>query len=206
MSGPWPPHRPGVAAARRALRHHPAAGGRRADRRPGHRPQPAGGGPAGVPRRPRGGRDLARRSAPGPSDSASRSSSPGAGRRTYEAPSTRRTIGVLWDVGTSWPRAAHPFATGGRLVLSGHSQGSVLAAAATWQPTPAVRGRVAQLTYGSPLERLYAAASPRTSPPRALAALHRDVARRRDPHRRTDPIGGPVRLPGDCGPEVDHGP
>ncbi len=74
------------------------------------------------------------------------------GRRAYKDASARRTIGILWDVGTFWPRAAHPFAppcyaeravpdltwriatwtrtTGGRLVLSGHSQGSVLAAAA----------------------------------------------------------------------------
>lgn len=150
------------------------------------------------------------------------------GRRAYKDPSARRTIGVLWDVGTFWPRAAHPFAppcyaeravpdltwrmatwtgrTGGRLVLSGHSQGSVLAAAAAWQLTPAVRGRVALLTYGSPLERLYGRWFPAYFGPRALAALHRDVACWRNLHRRTDPIGGPVRLPGDCGPEVDHGP
>ncbi|MGW1861244.1 hypothetical protein ACWCRI_27555, partial [Streptomyces collinus] len=150
------------------------------------------------------------------------------GRRAYKDASARRTIGILWDVGTFWPRAAHPFAppcyaeravpdltwrmatwtgrTGGRLVLSGHSQGSVLAAAAAWQLTPAVRRRVALLTYGSPLERLYGRWFPAYFGPRALAALHRDVACWRNLHRRTDPIGGPVRLPGDCGPEVDHGP
>ncbi|MFF8429505.1 hypothetical protein ACF07Y_31030 [Streptomyces sp. NPDC016566] len=149
-------------------------------------------------------------------------------RRAYRDASARRTIGILWDVGTFWPRAAHPFAppcyaeravpdltwrmatwtrhTGGRLVLSGHSQGSVLAAAAAWQLTPSVRKRVALLTYGSPLERLYGRWFPAHFGPRALAALHGDVACWRNLHRRTDPIGGPVRLPGDCGPEVDHQP
>lgn len=32
------------------------------------------------------------------------------GRRAYKDASARRTIGILWDVGTFWPRAAHPFA------------------------------------------------------------------------------------------------
>jgi pimeloyl-ACP methyl ester carboxylesterase len=97
-------------------------------------------------------------------------------------------------------------ATGGRLVLSGHSQGSVLAAAAAWQLTPSVRGRVALLTYGSPLERLYGRWFPAHFGPDALSALHHDVDCWRNLYRLTDPIGGPVRLSGDCGPEVDHAP
>ncbi|PWI05847.1 hypothetical protein DIZ27_37105 [Streptomyces sp. NWU339] len=150
------------------------------------------------------------------------------GRRAYKDASARRTIGILWDVGTFWPRAAHPFAppcyaeravpdltwrietwtrsTGGRLVLSGHSQGSVLAAAAAWQLTPATRNRVALLTYGSPLERLYGRWFPAHFGPAALGALHQEVDCWRNLHRLTDPIGGPVRLPGDCGPEVDRPP
>ncbi|MER6531352.1 hypothetical protein [Streptomyces sp. NPDC001508] len=150
------------------------------------------------------------------------------GRRAYKDASARRTIGILWDVGTFWPRAAHPFAppcyaeravpdltwrmatwtqrTGGRLVLSGHSQGSVLAAAAAWQLTPSVRKRVALLTYGSPLERLYGRWFPAYFGPAELGSLHREVACWRNLYRLTDPIGGPVRLPGDCGPDVDRGP
>lgn len=150
------------------------------------------------------------------------------GRRAYKDPSARRTIGILWDVGTFWPRAAHPFAppcyaeravpdltwrmatwtraTGGRLVISGHSQGSVLAAAAAWQLTPADRRRVALLTYGSPLERLYGRWFPAHFGPAALSALHHDVACWRNLYRPTDPIGGPMRLSGACGPEVDHEP
>ncbi|MFD8565422.1 hypothetical protein [Streptomyces sp. NPDC059639] len=148
------------------------------------------------------------------------------GRRAYKDPAARRTIGILWDVGTFWPRAAHPFAppcyaeravpdltwrmatwtrtTGGRLILSGHSQGSVLAAAAAWQLPLSVRRRVGLLTYGSPLERLYGRWFPAQFGPAALASLHRQVDCWRNLHRDTDPIGGPINLPGDCGPQVDH--
>ncbi|MEU3486627.1 hypothetical protein [Streptomyces massasporeus] len=147
------------------------------------------------------------------------------GRRAYKDAAARRTIGILWDVGTFWPRASHPFAppcyaeravpdltwrmatwtraTGGRLVISGHSQGSVLAAAAAWQLAPSARKRVALLTYGSPLERLYGRWFPAHFGPAALASLHRDVDCWRNLYRLTDPIGGPMRLPG---AQVDHAP
>ncbi|WP_375165453.1 hypothetical protein [Streptomyces sp.] len=150
------------------------------------------------------------------------------GRRAYKDASARRTIGILWDVGTFWPRAAHPFAppcyaeravpdltwriatwtqaTGGRLVISGHSQGSVLAAAAAWQLPPSTRRRVALLTYGSPLERLYGRWFPAHFGPAALGSLHQEVDCWRNLYRLTDPIGGPVRLPGDRDPEVDRAP
>src|SRR5690606_7206046 len=137
------------------------------------------------------------------------------GRRAYKDASARRTIGILWDVGTFWPRAAHPFAppcyaeravpdltwriatwtqeTGGRLVVSGHSQGSVLAAAAAWQLPPATRSRVALLTYGSPLERLYGRWFPAHFGPEALARLHREADCWSNLYRLTDPIGGRLR-------------
>ncbi|MFD0265642.1 hypothetical protein ACFVGY_03475 [Streptomyces sp. NPDC127106] len=148
------------------------------------------------------------------------------GRRAYRDPAARRTIGVLWDVGTFWPRAAHPFAppcyaeravpdltwrmtawtgrTGGRLVISGHSQGSVLAAAAVWQLPPHARQRVALLTYGSPLRRLYGRWFPAYFGPGPLAALHGQVDCWRNLWRATDPIGGPVSP--DPAEHVDRGP
>ncbi|KOX19527.1 membrane protein [Streptomyces sp. NRRL F-6491] len=149
------------------------------------------------------------------------------GRRAYRDPSARRTIGILWDVGTFWPRAAHPFAppcyaeravpdltwrmgswtrrTGGRLVISGHSQGSVLAAAAVWQLKPATRRRVALLTYGSPLERLYGRWFPAYFGPEALRSLNRTVHCWSNLYRATDPIGGPVRVVAEDGrPAVDE--
>ena len=150
------------------------------------------------------------------------------GRRAYRDAGTRRTLGILWDVGTFWPRAAHPFAppcyaeravpdlswrlstwveaTGGRVVLSGHSQGSVLAAAAVWQLDAATRGRVALLTYGSPLERLYGRWFPLCFGRAALRSLHEDVPCWRNLWRQTDPIGGPVKVPGTGAAAVDVGP
>lgn len=138
------------------------------------------------------------------------------GRRAYRDASARRTIGILWDVGTFWPRAAHPFAppcyaeravpdltwrmctwtgrTGGRLVISGHSQGSVLAAAAVWQLPSQTRRRVALLTYGSPLERLYGRWFPAYFGPEALLELSSEVDCWRNLWRRTDPIGGPMLI------------
>ncbi|MEU6345314.1 hypothetical protein ABZ883_30680 [Streptomyces sp. NPDC046977] len=149
------------------------------------------------------------------------------GRRAYRDAGARRTIGILWDVGTFWPRAAHPFsppcyaeravpdltwrmttwteAHRGPIILSGHSQGSVLAAAAVWQLDPATRGRIALLTYGSPLSRLYGRWFPAYFGPEALAALHRDLQAWRNLWRTTDPIGGPVHLD-EPGPPVDRGP
>ncbi|WP_241524791.1 hypothetical protein [Streptomyces barkulensis] len=150
------------------------------------------------------------------------------GRRAYRDAAARRTVGILWDVGTFWPRAAHPFAppcyaeravpdltwrmctwtarTGGRLVISGHSQGSVLAAAAVWQLDPDTRGRVALLTYGSPLERLYGRWFPACFGPAPLRALSEEVDCWRNLWRLTDPIGGPVMAGEDGGQEVDRGP
>ncbi|GAA2673304.1 hypothetical protein [Streptomyces lunalinharesii] len=150
------------------------------------------------------------------------------GRRAYRDHSARRTIGILWDVGTFWPRAAHPFAPpcyaeravpdltwrmatwteqcDGRLVISGHSQGSVLAAAAVWQLDLVTRSRVALLTYGSPLERLYGRWFPAYFGPPALSGLHREMDDWRNLWRFTDPIGGPIRLTSEDGRAVDEGP
>ncbi|MGW0375132.1 hypothetical protein ACWDZW_40985, partial [Streptomyces coeruleorubidus] len=107
---------------------------------------------------------------------------------------------LTWRIAT-WTRV-----TGGRLVISGHSQGSVLAAAAAWQLTPSTRKRVALLTYGSPLERLYGRWFPAHFGPAALGSLHREVDCWRNLYRLTDPIGGPVRLPGNHDLGVDHVP
>ncbi|RAG80381.1 hypothetical protein DN069_38455 [Streptacidiphilus pinicola] len=144
------------------------------------------------------------------------------GRSAYASPMRRRTVGVLWDIGTFWPRAAHPLAPPcyaeravpdlearirawletdptRRLVLSAHSQGTVLAAAAMWQLDPATRGRVALLTYGSPLRRLYGRFFPAYMGPEQLMRLLRDMPRWDNLFRITDPIGGPVRIPATAG-------
>ncbi|GAA4897590.1 hypothetical protein [Streptomonospora salina] len=135
------------------------------------------------------------------------------GGSAYRDEPTRQAVGVLWDVGTFWPRLAHPLAPpsyaeravpqlvarvtgmtdrGTGVVLSGHSQGSVLAAATLWQAPARVRERVVLLTHGSPLSRLYARYFPAYFGPLALSDLSGRAQRWRNLWRATDPIGGPV--------------
>lgn len=139
------------------------------------------------------------------------------GRAAYGNGHLRRIVGILWDIGTFWPRAAHPLAppcyaertvpdllirmrpvhaSGGLVLLSGHSQGSVLAAAAALQLSSTEQRRSALLTYGSPLRRLYARFFPAYLGVAELEALRDRVPWWRNLWRRTDPIGGPVELPG----------
>ncbi|MFI6575434.1 hypothetical protein ACIBFB_06510 [Nocardiopsis sp. NPDC050513] len=136
------------------------------------------------------------------------------GRSAYRDRPTRQAVGVLWDVGTFWPRVAHPLAPpsyaeravpqltarvarlvrdGADVVLSGHSQGSVLAAATVWQLPEDCAGRVALVTHGSPLDRLYARYFPAYFGPYAFADLRRRVSGWRNLWRVTDAISDPVR-------------
>lgn len=95
--------------------------------------------------------------------------------RLYRSRALRRTAGVLWDVATFWPRWFHPWSPpsygeravpqlghrlqslteAGAVVLSAHSQGSILAVATLVPSPPTVTSRTALLTHGCPLSRLY---------------------------------------------------
>jgi hypothetical protein len=99
------------------------------------------------------------------------------GRAAYSNDHTRRTVGILWDLGTFWPRATHPLAPpcysertmpdlinrsawlapddADLVVLSAHSQGAVIAAALVLQLDRQEQSRTALLTYGNPVARLY---------------------------------------------------
>jgi hypothetical protein len=149
------------------------------------------------------------------------------GRSAYRNPNLRRTVGIVWDLGTSWPRASHLLAPpcyaeralpdlacrishligdGRPVVLSAHSQGSVIAAALLLQLDDEQREHVQLVTYGCPLQRLYAGAFPAYFGPPMLETLgrllvrdakiadppevHPDDWRWRNLYRRTDPIGG----------------
>ncbi len=145
------------------------------------------------------------------------------GRSAYRDRPTRQAVGALWDVGTFWPRVAHPLAPpsyaeravpqlvarvarmtreGTAVVLSGHSQGSVLAAATVWQLPDDCLGRVALITHGSPLDRLYARYFPAFFGPEPFADLRGRVAGWRNLWRTTDAIAGPVRMRSGAGPET----
>lgn len=138
------------------------------------------------------------------------------GLLAYRYSGIRRIVGVLWDLGTFWPRAVHPLAPPcyaervvpelvtraswladrGGVILSGHSQGSVLAAAAVLQLPARVLPRVALLTYGSPLGRLYGRLFPAYFAADVLKSIVDSVGGRWwNLWRDTDPIGGPVGGP-----------
>jgi hypothetical protein len=80
------------------------------------------------------------------------------------------------------------------VVLAGHSQGSLIAAAALTRLAERYRPRVALLTFGSQLQIAYPRAFPAYVNHAHLCWLWREVlqGRWRSLYRETDPIGGPV--------------
>ncbi|MCI0688147.1 MAG: hypothetical protein L0Y54_13050 [Sporichthyaceae bacterium] len=136
------------------------------------------------------------------------------GRYAYGDGRIRRLVGVLWDIGTFWPRSAHPLAppcyaervvpdlmhriqgwdpNGAGTILSGHSQGSVIAAATVFQLSDDEVSKVTLLTYGSPLRRLYARYFPAYFGEDQLQLLA-DRVDWLNLWRRTDSIGSDVDL------------
>ncbi|WP_328847578.1 hypothetical protein [Streptomyces sp. NBC_00258] len=156
-----------------------------------------------------------------------------AGRQAYKSPRFRRTVGILWDVGTFWPRETHPLAPPcyaertvpdllkrveylaggdqlaqrGEVILSCHSQGSVIGAAVVLQTTTDTNRHVRLLTYGSPLTRLFVRFFPAYFNAMSLERIGGLLtpgdgpARWRNLYRPTDPIGSwilaPAGLPGE---------
>jgi hypothetical protein len=136
----------------------------------------------------------------------------------WNDPSRRRTIGVLWDVGTFWPRSYHPLSppcyteraipdlqrrmwwlhdNSGRVVLVAHSQGAVLATAALVQHRCRPEDdRPALVTIGSPVCKLYGWGFPAYVTPELLTFLAPGgparVRQWLNFYYPTDPIGGPV--------------
>ncbi|TQM79222.1 hypothetical protein FHX81_1521 [Saccharothrix saharensis] len=160
------------------------------------------------------------------------------GVRTWQSPKMRTVVGIVWDLVAFWPRLAHPICPppyGGRatieltsravrlaghhdvgaVVLSGHSQGSVVCFAAlsllrreAERPDPAdgeryirqadavaALRRVGLVTYGSQLQWAYSRLFPHYLGHAELARLHDELGDRWwNVHRATDPLGGPVQV------------
>ncbi|GAA1302686.1 hypothetical protein Psi02_47970 [Planotetraspora silvatica] len=130
----------------------------------------------------------------------------------------RKVIGVLWDVGTFWPRSYHPFAppsyaeravpelqrriwwlhdNGGRILLTAHSQGSVLAAAALAQPDRrSPDDRVSLVTFGAPVHKLYNWGFPAYFNQDVLSRLR--IERWENLYYLTDYVGGPAAVGAAC--------
>ncbi|MDD7941975.1 hypothetical protein PHK61_26520 [Actinomycetospora lutea] len=157
----------------------------------------------------------------------------GLGYRAFRQPSARTAIGVLWDLMSFWPRLVHPLCPppyGGRavlevservmwlvnekrhqrVVLSGHSQGSLIClAAATYLTSPIeadggqrdldetdrvqAKAALGLLTYGSQLQWAFARLFPCFVGFHHQARLYQELQGRwRSLYRNTDPLGGPV--------------
>lgn len=118
----------------------------------------------------------------------------------FRVEATRKTVGILWDVASFWPRAAHPLAApcyaertvpdlvtriafhrsssgDPTLVLAAHSQGTVISTAAVFHldacgdDGQAILRQVKLLTFGNVMRRLYGRYFPVYFGPARLAAL-----------------------------------
>jgi hypothetical protein len=134
----------------------------------------------------------------------------------WNDPTKRRTIGVLWDVGTFWPRSYHPLSppcyteraipelqrrmwwlhdNSGRVTLVAHSQGAMIATAALVQPGCRPRHDYpALITFGSPVCKLYSWGFPAYVDHKLLQPLMPGGTAQLNDWRNfyypTDPIGG----------------
>jgi hypothetical protein len=140
-------------------------------------------------------------------------------RQAIRSPGTRRLVGVAWDIATFWPRAFHPLAPPSyaeraipelelrvrhllshkqSVLLLGHSQGAALVTAtvARLHDLPGdARARLAAVTYGNPVRRLYMRWFPSYVHPQLMSGLLDDKqpgTRLVNFFRHTDPIGGRV--------------
>lgn len=140
-------------------------------------------------------------------------------QRAASGENNSRYLGVLCDLTLFWPREAHPIVPpcyalkvipelaaratehledpDTRVVLVGHSQGSLLAAVATARLLDSLpehdRERVGLVTAGSQLQWAYPRAFPGVVPHDSLQGLAGSLQGRwRSLCRGTDPLGGPV--------------
>jgi hypothetical protein len=149
---------------------------------------------------------------------------------SYRTAAMRRGVGVLWDLACFWPRDAHPFAPPcynerimpevstriafytrnadrpSRVVIAGHSQGSVISMTAALIQDPDITARIGLVTFGCVLDRLYSRFFPRYFSPAVYATLAEKLrgddgsVRWTNLWRPTDYLGGAMPYP--AGPMV----
>jgi len=132
-------------------------------------------------------------------------------------PNSARQLGIVWDLASYWPRAAHPYVppcyaqkvvpelvarvksytdAGHRVVLCGHSQGTLLCASTLLRllaVSPQSMARVGLVTAGSQLQWAYPRGFPSVIDVHAHRVLLTHLGDRwRNLVRGTDPLGGPV--------------
>jgi hypothetical protein len=143
------------------------------------------------------------------------------GMLVYRSDVFRRFLGVVWDVGTFWPRSAHPLApppyaeaavpqlqtrTAGLLeptdpadrvpaiIFSGHSQGALLCLATLLQLPQQLRDRAWLVTHGCQLNRLYGRVFPTYLGPHCLMEISVFLGQWWTSFwRETDPLGYAVK-------------
>lgn len=141
-------------------------------------------------------------------------------RSAIRSEATRRKIGIVWDVASFFPRSFHPLAppayaaravpeiqarvtetvnSGSKVILAGHSQGSVIAAAVMASMPEAVKTKTALVTYGSPIGKFYRPFFPAAFPDALVHSLANGVGPQYwiNFYRRTDPIGAPALRTGE---------
>jgi hypothetical protein len=130
-------------------------------------------------------------------------------------PERRRKVGILWDIGSFWPRWFHPLAppaygphavkslsraldSQGPRILTAHSQGSVISTVTL--ATQECTQPAGLVTYGSPLGILYAELFPDVGVERLVEQVESDWTSSHwvNLWRNTDPLGG-APLPGMAG-------
>ncbi len=130
-------------------------------------------------------------------------------------PKVRKTVGMIWDLVTFWPRRFHPFAVRpyseqavpelrGRILtlrqehdhvlVSCHSQGAVVTFAAVAPLVSSTDGAIpiTLVSYGAPVGGLFRVFFPAYFSPEAMQELHSGVHEWRNFRRRTDPIASEI--------------
>jgi hypothetical protein len=113
-------------------------------------------------------------------------------RSGLRSETTRRKIGMVWDVASFFPRSFHPLAPpayaaraipeiqarvreavkdGGKVILTGHSQGSVIVTAVLASLPESITKQTALVTYGSPIGRFYRPFFPAALPEELITKL-----------------------------------